>query len=450
MAESTGVAAPNRRGPIFTRPAVVLPTALVLVIVSILLSPEQTPVDREGRLTTYAASPGAARGTYEVSQRLGWKVSRRVTPLTRPLDTAAVYAILDPPIPLSLNETRTMLDAVRRGAGLVYVVENGSPLSDSLRVRHSDTGYTAPRGARDSAACPGRDSPAATMWYDQRVHLYALQATAPMPSDTAAFLRLRRSAPGQRSDSSSSSVSATTRRPPYAAVGFPFGRGRVVAVADPDVFRNDVVRVCRWGIGRQVVGMLDWAFGGGRPPLVFDEYHQGFGPHASVTRAMAHFLVRTPSGRTVAQVAAAALVLLLALAVRPIVPRERSSIERRSPLEHVAALARAYEQIGASRVAARRLARGLRRRHAAGAWTRIAEGDGRTMDVDAAFLTAVAARYPGAARDVARLRDAEERRVTAVELVAVAQSVERIDGAMTGRLAANPESNPVASTSSKV
>jgi len=72
------------------------------------------------------------------------------------------------------------------------------------------------------------------------------------------------------------------------------------------------------------------------------------------------------------------------------------------------------------------------------------------MDADAAFLSAVAARYPGAARDVARLRDAEERRVTAVELVAVAQGVERIDAAMTGRLAANQESNPVASTSSKV
>jgi len=450
MAEPTALVASNRRRPIFTRPAVVLPTALVLVIVSILLSPEQTPVDREGRLTTYAASPGAARGMYEVAQRLGWRVSRRVSPLTRPLDTAAVYAILDPPIPLSLDETHTMLDAVRRGAGLVYVVENGSPLSDSLRVRHSDSGYYAVRGPRDSAACPGRDSPAATMWYDQRVHLYAIQATAPLPSDTVVFLLLRRSPPGPRSDSSLSSSSATKRWPRYAAVGFPLGRGRVVAVADADAFRNDVVRVCRWGVGRQVVGMLDWVSGGGRPPLVFDEYHQGFGPHASVTRAMAHFLVRAPSGRTVAQIAAAGLVLLLALAVRPIVPRERSSIERRSPLEHVAALARAYEQIGASRVAARRLARGLRRRHTPGSWARITEGDGRTMDADAAFLSAVAARYPGAARDVARLRDAEERRVTAVELVAVAQGVERIDAAMTGRLAANQESNPVASTSSKV
>ncbi len=173
---------------------------------------------------------------------------------------------------------------------------------------------------------------------------------------------------------------------------------------------------------------------------MFDEYHQGYGAHASVMRAAGHFLVATPVGRGIAQGIGAALVLLLAVGVRPIAPTDRRTIERRSPLEHVAALAQAYQQIGATRVAARRLARGLRRRHgAAGAGMggrSVGGGEtgvGAASPVDDAFLSTVAARYPAVAADVARLRGAERERVSATELVAVAEGVERIDEALAGR-----------------
>ena len=114
----------------------------------------------------------------------------------------------------------------------------------------------------------------------------------------------------------------------------------------------------------------------------------------------------------------AGLVLLLALGIRPVAPREPRHIERRSALEHVEALARAYAQARATRVATRRLLRGLRRRHAHGVWR--AASDER-------FLAAVATRHPAVADDTRTLLDAAGRSLTPAELLAVGQAVDHID-----------------------
>ena len=79
-----------------------------------------------------------------------------------------------------------------------------------------------------------------------------------------------------------------------------------------------------------------------RGRIVFDEYHHGFGTHANTRAVTVRALTRTGAGRTVLQLALAGLLLLLALGVRPVKPQPRHSIERRSALEHVGALARAY------------------------------------------------------------------------------------------------------------
>jgi hypothetical protein len=152
--------------------------------------------------------------------------------------------------------------------------------------------------------------------------------------------------------------------------------------------------------------------------LVFDEYHQGYGTHANPVRAVGHFLTDVSLGRALLQAAAAGLVLLAALGPRPIAPRPRQRIERRSPVEHVGALARAYEQIGATRLATRRLVRGLRRRHAHGAWRQASDED---------FLRSLAARKPATAAAVNRLLDAAARPLTAAEFAQVGAAVDDID-----------------------
>jgi hypothetical protein len=164
--------------------------------------------------------------------------------------------------------------------------------------------------------------------------------------------------------------------------------------------------------------MLEWVTPPGARRLVFDEYHQGYGTHVEIVTVVREVLTRTPPGRVLLQIAAAALVLLLAVAPRPVRPVPRTRIERRSPLEHVGALSRAYEQIGATRLAARRLVRGLRRRHPYGA------ARART---DEEFLEALRTRHAALAPDVQLLAAAIARPLPPAEFVAAGRAIENIE-----------------------
>src|SRR4029450_6670951 len=91
-----------------------------------------------------------------------------------------------------------------------------------------------------------------------------------------------------------------------AAIGFPLGRGRVVVAADPDLLRNDVLRVCEWGADVAAVRILEYVSdsapgGGRRQRLVFDEYHQGYGEQPGTMRGIFRYLARTGSGHLVLQ-----------------------------------------------------------------------------------------------------------------------------------------------------
>jgi hypothetical protein len=186
-------------------------------------------------------------------------------------------------------------------------------------------------------------------------------------------------------------------------VGFPLGRGRVVVLSDPDLLRNDVIRVCNWGADVAVVRMLEYLRTGPVPRrlMIFDEYHQGFGAHPGTMRAIALYLSRTPSGHALGQVLLAGLVLLLALGPRALPPRDTERVERRSPLEHVSALASAYEQVGATRTAANRLLRGVRRRLERATQN---YGTHRAEQTDDAFLAAALRGDPSLEEDVALIR----------------------------------------------
>jgi hypothetical protein len=129
---------------------------------------------------------------------------------------------------------------------------------------------------------------------------------------------------------------------------------------------------------------------GTSPVLVFDEFHHGFGVHGGSLKAAVGYLRRAASGHLLAQALVAGLLLLFAMAPRPLVPRSATQIMRRSPLEHAAALGRAYEDVGATRTATSTLVSGLRRRMR-GIVAVPASAD------DAAFLAAVARRIPSLA-----------------------------------------------------
>ncbi|HEU4584795.1 MAG TPA: hypothetical protein VFR95_03550, partial [Gemmatimonadaceae bacterium] len=194
------------------------------------------------------------------------------------------------------------------------------------------------------------------------------------------------------------------------------GRGEVLAISDAYFFRNTTAR---GGDGAVLaVRLLEWLDPARERPLVFDEYHQGFGVHENMPRAIRDALFHTAPGRVVVQLVAAGLILLLVYGVRPIAPLKRRSVERRSPLEHVGALARAYQQSGATRAGTQRLLRGLRRRRPLGATG--------ALD-DESYLSLVISRKPELADEVELVRAALVRPAPASEWVAVGSAIDHIE-----------------------
>ena len=411
---------PVARRSRFVQPKVALPVIAVAILIVALLTPEQT-AGRSGdtRLSARLTEPQGASALYELADRLGWRPSQRLTDSIPLGDTTAVHLVLDPALPLSAIETRELLAQVQRGAGLVYVLGAG-PMADSLKVR-SFLGSAGPLVPEDTSACNERGESlmrdGLPFWPGGETLLLAVRWRGTPPVDVTTLASIR-------------SGAGTTSTLSPAAVGFPLGRGRVVVVADPDLFRNDVLRVCRWGADVAAVRILQYVSADGpggtrRERLVFDEYHQGFGDQPGTLRGIFRYLGRTASGHLVLQLTLAGLVLLLAVGPRLLPPRPVERIERRSPLEHVDALARAYRTVGASRTATSRLVHGVRRRVEQAVGLRAASSG------DDAFLTWAQERVPARVEDVALVRRALAQPVSRRDLEAVGAALNRLEAGLT-------------------
>lgn len=417
---TAGHVAPLRRSTVLWT----LASIVVLFLLAALLTPQPVEQGRAGdaRLTTLRASAQGARLLYELADRLGWRVERRersALPGTPAGNT--IHAVLAPVVTMTARETHDLLERVRAGDGLLYVLSPESEsLSDSLRLATGTSGelVVPPHVAAGARPCgPGHDG-AVALWYDWRAELLQLRRTGPPGAVDAVFARVR---PHRMS------ASARLESLPPTAVGFRLGRGRVAVVADPDLLRNDVLRVCAWRADLVTVRMLEYLArpdaGPPRDRILFDEYHQGNGAQPGTVRAIALYLSQTASGNLVAQLVLAGLLWLLAAAPRDVAPRDPERIERRSPLEHVGALAHAYDQVNASRTATARLLRGLRRRVERASQSAAAQSDD-------AFLDWAQRRAPALGADVALVRRALATTVARRELAAVSAALRRIEASL--------------------
>ena len=167
--------------------------------------------------------------------------------------------------------------------------------------------------------------------------------------------------------------------------------------------------------------------------VVFDEYHQGFGRGGSILGATFGWMTTNPAGWVVLQLTFAALLGLLAVGIRFGPALHIVERKRRSPLEHLEALAVGLQRAEGRATALRLITPGLRRRlNRTGAVQRVPQGEGtqwfRSLEL--------AAHTPAARAAVQRLHELVEGRDGDEQVLNAGQAVEDVWEAL------RPENKP--------
>ena len=311
--------------------------------------------DFDFRASTLVSGPEGSRAVYDVLARLRVPVERRRTPLldlaSAPAHRPAVLAVLDPPLALTGAELAQVAAFVEAG-GAVVAANSGGGITrcvgwqtahrfdfardDSFPVRSPDAGLPLP-------AVTNYLKPPGPARADRRRRMRGGDAEeghcdtlAPQAQDT--LLRLDDGRP-------------VVLRLRYS------GGGTVTLVADGGYLRNRAWR--ETAVPEFMTPLLVPPHAG---PLVWDEYHQGFGEGRSLSGAVAGWLGRSPLGWALAQVVAVLLVVLAVGGVRFGPVRSVISRRRRSPLEHLEALAAGLEGADGTDTAVALTVSSLRRR----------------------------------------------------------------------------------------
>lgn len=135
------------------------------------------------------------------------------------------------------------------------------------------------------------------------------------------------------------------------------GGGRVILLADARYVSNQTLKESDAG-----ALVLSWLLEERPARVIVDEYHQGFGRGGSIWAAAWAWTRRSPGGWAMLQLAVAGLVALGAAAVRFGPALRVVQRRRRSPMEHLDALAVGLERAEGATVSIRLITEGLKRR----------------------------------------------------------------------------------------
>ncbi len=393
------------------RPRFILPALLIALVITVILSPVAEVA--QGRfLSTRSRAGNGSRGLRDILDRVGWRTSERIVPFTGVLDSASIYVMLSTPIDPSGAEIHVLLEAVRRGARAIVVPERGGLLADSIGIQATDKAIVTYYSTADSLF--GSYDPIDTLReafgiFDARSFHRFLEGTPATDSDSVGVW------PSQARTLLFIRTPVRKRVHPEIAI-LPIGRGSVAAIADPTFLRNDVLRKTAGAV--LAIRVLEGIDSTTRSPIVFDEYHQGYGVTISISDLLADVLLQTAWGRAALQIGLASLLYLFMIGVRPIAPTSRARLERRSPLEHVGALSRAYEAIGATGLAVQRLVRGVRRRHPLGTVAALSD-DG--------YLALLRVRLPALGGEIDTLTRALAQKPSTEQLVSAGAAIDHIE-----------------------
>jgi hypothetical protein len=305
--------------------------------------------DRESGRSTYLTGPAGGSAFAEAAAGLGVEVERYRRPTATLVESdsgqRSVVAVLGPRMPLTPADARHLLglpvDLLLAGPGAEWAIRclgyRVAPQQgrDSIRTR-SPAGaeqLPAPRVLTVLVADATRKVVDSGAGYDGR----RVQCEVPRASRVDTLLETLRG------------------RPVVVRLTYPEGRTATL-VAEDGLFRNRTLR--RTLAGAFLLGTVADRY----DRMIVDEYHQGYTAAGSLGAAALAWSTRSPWGWMVWQIVAVGLVALVASGIRfgPV----RSVIERRrrSPMEHVRALATALAASRGHDVAVRLMVQGLRRR----------------------------------------------------------------------------------------
>jgi hypothetical protein len=331
--------------------------ALVVVVGlgALLGSRRNTLAQEDRRPSAYLAGPYGARGLAEALERLGIRVRRfrhglRQLTIERGDSAPVAFVLLDPSEPLrgaEAGKLRAWNDA-RPGNDLVLAGPRTSSLIrcfgyevdwrffDSIEVRPlvpADAGRW-PKVAGVLAA--SHDTVVAD---SSRIEDAAVTGCVVPPIGRVDTL-----------------LTTTTGRVAALRLARGDGGGDVVILADAGLLRNRALR--ETPAGPFALGL----FLGRNREVTFEEAHHGFEEGGSLAGATFAWSRRSPLGWLMWQVALVGVLALLAGGFRFGPPRRVLTRKRRSPLEHVRALATALAAARGHDVAIGSIIEGLRRR----------------------------------------------------------------------------------------
>lgn len=323
---------------------------LVLGVVVVAVGSRQgrrTP--NESARSTYLTGPGGASAFAEAVSRLGVEVEhfRRPTGTLTVPDSSArdeVVAFLGPTSPLSAAEARHLLGLP---VDLLLAGNSAGSAMRCLGYQVSVRKWTDP--AATKAPAHAEDLPAPRVWAVLVAH------GASRIVDSAGYEGRKVACDVPRPVAVDTLLRTVRERPVVVRLTYP-GDRVVTLVADDRLFRNRTLRYTT--AGESVLGLVAPRY----RRLVVDEFHHGYQLSGSLAGAALQWSTRSPWGWLVWQLAAVGVLALVASGVRfgPV----RSAIERRrrSPMEHVRALATALAAARGHDVAVGLMIQGLRRR----------------------------------------------------------------------------------------
>ena len=308
------------------------------------------------RLSTYLAGPNGARGLVEALERfqvesLRWRRRLRELDSRSPSTGREAFVLLEPTYRLGPFEIRTLVEwhAGPTGGDLVLA---GPRAREIMRCFGWSTEPASsgpvpielPRGAGDA--------PEGTMASHFLVPTEEREVVEPGLAETT-DPRLCTVPELARVDTL---LLAADSRPVALRLDHADLDRSVVLVSEADLFRNRALR--RTEAGPLVLGL----FVGRYQRVTFDESHHGFSSGGSLAGAALAWSRRSPWGWALWQLAIVGLLALLFGAVRFGPVRPGLERRRRSPLEHVRALASALAAARGHDTAITAIVRGLRRR----------------------------------------------------------------------------------------